>query len=100
MSLAGENRAIARSAALIYAGAVVEGLVETAIPGGPEFWLLPGFAALAIAPLAALLGPRLSRRALSPRAARRRPDRLRGRLDAGRFRRGRDVHVADPLDRV
>jgi len=64
MSLAGENRAIARSAALIYAGAVVEGLVETAIPGGPEFSLLPGFAALAIAPLAALLGPRLSRRAL------------------------------------
>jgi diguanylate cyclase (GGDEF)-like protein len=61
MSLAGENRTIARSAALIYAGAVVEGLVETAIPGGPEFSLLPGFAALAIAPLAALLGPRLSR---------------------------------------
>jgi hypothetical protein len=64
MSLAGENRTIARSAALIYAGAVVEGLVETAIPGGPEFSLLPGFAALAIAPLAALLGPRLSRGAL------------------------------------
>jgi diguanylate cyclase (GGDEF)-like protein len=64
MSLAGENRAIARSAALIYAGAVVEGLVETAIPGGPEFSLLPGFAALAIASLVALVGPRLSRRAL------------------------------------
>jgi diguanylate cyclase (GGDEF)-like protein len=64
MSLAGENRTIARSAALIYAGAVVEGLVETAIPGGPEFSLLPGFAALAIAPFAALVGPRLSRRAL------------------------------------
>jgi diguanylate cyclase (GGDEF)-like protein len=64
MSLAGENRTIARSAALIYAGAVVEGLVETAIPGGPEFSLLPGFAALAIAPLAALVGPRLSRNAL------------------------------------
>jgi diguanylate cyclase (GGDEF)-like protein len=64
MSLAGENRTIARSAALIYAGAVVEGLVETAIPGGPKFSLLPGFAALAIAPFAALVGPRLSRRAL------------------------------------
>jgi diguanylate cyclase (GGDEF)-like protein len=64
MSLAGGNRAIARSAALIYAGAVVEGLVETAIPGGPEFSLLPGFAALAIAPLTALFGPRLSRRTL------------------------------------
>ena len=64
MSLAGENRAIARSAAGIYAGAVVIGLVETAIPGGPEFSLLPGIAALLISPAVALVGPRLSRRAL------------------------------------
>src|SRR4051794_41617216 len=64
MSLAGENRVIARSAALIYAGAMVMGLVETAIPGGPEFSTVPGAVALVIAPLAALLGPRLSRRAL------------------------------------
>jgi diguanylate cyclase (GGDEF)-like protein len=64
MSLAGENRAIARSAAGIYAGAMVMGLVETAIPGGPEFSVLPGLAALVIAPAIALIGPRLSRRVL------------------------------------
>jgi diguanylate cyclase (GGDEF)-like protein len=64
MSLAGETRAIARSAAGIYAGAMVMGVVETAIPGGPEFSVLPGVAALVIAPAIALVGPRLSRRAL------------------------------------
>ena len=64
MSLAGENRAIAHSAAGIYAGAMVMGLVETAIPGGPEFSVIPGVVALVLAPLVALLGPRLSRAAL------------------------------------
>ena len=64
MSLAGENRTIAHSAAGIYAGAMVMGLVETAIPGGPEFSVIPGVVALVLAPLVALLGPRLSRAAL------------------------------------
>jgi hypothetical protein len=50
MSLAGENRAIAHSAAGIYAGAMVMGLAETAIPGGPEFSVIPGVVALVLAP--------------------------------------------------
>jgi diguanylate cyclase (GGDEF)-like protein len=64
MSLAGEHRAIAHSAAGIYAGAMVMGLVETAIPGGPEFSVVPGVVALVLAPLVALFGARLSRAAL------------------------------------
>jgi diguanylate cyclase (GGDEF)-like protein len=61
MSPDGDTRAIARSAAGIYAGAMVIGLVEGVVPGGAEFSLVPGLLALVIAPLVALLGPRLSR---------------------------------------
>src|SRR4051794_7228893 len=64
MSRAGEHRTIAYSAAGIYAGAMVMGMVETAIPGGPEFSVIPGVVALVLAPLVALFGPRLSRAAL------------------------------------
>jgi len=60
----GDARALARSAAGIYAGAMVIGLIEEAIPGGPSASLLPAVAALVLAPLAAVLGPRLSRRVL------------------------------------
>ena len=59
-----DARAIARSAAGIYAGAMLIGLVEEAIPGGPSASLLPAVAALVLAPLAAVLGPRLPRRVL------------------------------------
>jgi diguanylate cyclase (GGDEF)-like protein len=60
----GDARAIARSAAGIYAGAMVIGLVEEAIPGGPSASLMPAIAAIVLAPLAAVLGPRLPRRVL------------------------------------
>jgi diguanylate cyclase (GGDEF)-like protein len=60
----GDVRVLARSAAGIYAGAIVIGLVEEAIPGGPSSSLLPAVAALVLAPLAAVLGPRLPRRLL------------------------------------
>jgi diguanylate cyclase (GGDEF)-like protein len=59
-----DARALARSAAGIYAGAIVIGLVEQAVPGGPSSSLLPAVAALVLAPLAAVLGPRLPKRAL------------------------------------
>ena len=56
---AGDARAIARSAAGIYAGAMLIGAIEEAIPGGPRSSLLPAIAALVLAPLAAILGPRM-----------------------------------------
>ena len=56
---AGDARAIARSAAGIYAGAMLIGAIEEAIPGGPQSSLLPAIAALVLAPLAAILGPRM-----------------------------------------
>jgi len=59
-----EARAIARSAAGIYAGAMLIGLVEELIPGGPTASLLPGLVALVVAPLAAIFGPRLPRNVL------------------------------------
>ena len=59
-----EARAIARSAAGIYAGAMLIGLVEELIPGGPTTSLLPGLVALVVAPLAAIFGPRLPRNVL------------------------------------
>ena len=61
MSPDGDTRAIARSAAGIYAGAMVIGLIEGFIPGGPEFSVVPGLLALVIAPLVAVAGPRLAR---------------------------------------
>jgi diguanylate cyclase (GGDEF)-like protein len=60
----GDTRVLARSAAGIYAGAMLIGLIEEAIPGGPSASLVPAVAALVLAPLAALLGPRLPRAVL------------------------------------
>ena len=62
---AGDARAIARSAAGIYAGAMLIGAIEEAIPGGPQSSLLPAIAALVLAPLVAILGPRMPRNVLA-----------------------------------
>jgi diguanylate cyclase (GGDEF)-like protein len=59
-------RTIALSAGAIYASAMFVGLIEDAIPGGPEFSLVPGFIAMVVAPLVLLFGPRLPRAALAP----------------------------------
>ena len=66
MSERGDERAIALSAGAIYASAMFVGLIEDAIPGGPEFSLVPGFIAMVVAPLVLLFGPRLPRAALAP----------------------------------
>ena len=60
-----QRRTIALSAAAIYAGAAVIGVVEAIVPGGQEVSVAPGFAAVVIAPLVALFGPRMPRNALA-----------------------------------
>jgi hypothetical protein len=55
---------LVRSGAAIYAGAAVVGAIETAIPGGPTFSVVPGMLALAMIPLIAFVGPRVPRAAL------------------------------------
>lgn len=52
------------SAAGIYAGAFLVGLIETVIPGGPVISLVPGIAALILIPVTLLAGPRVPRWAL------------------------------------
>jgi diguanylate cyclase (GGDEF)-like protein len=64
-SPAADTHAIVRTAAGIYAGAIVIALVEQAIPGGPTASLGPGIVALVVAPLVALFGRRLPRAALA-----------------------------------
>jgi diguanylate cyclase (GGDEF)-like protein len=59
-----DRRPIAHTAAGIYAGAVLVGLVEGFIPGGTTFSNFPGLAALIAAPLAFFVGPRLPRSVL------------------------------------
>lgn len=63
-SLSTDRRLVARSAAAMYAGAAFLNLGEGLVPGGPEFTLAPGLAALALATAVVLTGPRLPRRAL------------------------------------
>ncbi len=53
------------SAAAIYAGASVIGVVEEIIPGGQEVSDVPAAMALVLIPVCALLGPRLPRTALA-----------------------------------
>jgi diguanylate cyclase (GGDEF)-like protein len=59
MPKAQDKRQMAYSAAAMYGGATFVGLVEGAIPGGPELSLVPGFAALGFVSLLVALGPRL-----------------------------------------
>jgi diguanylate cyclase (GGDEF)-like protein len=54
-----------RSGAGIYAGAAAVGAIDTVVPGGPTFSMLPGIAALALVPLIAFIGPRVPRAALA-----------------------------------
>jgi diguanylate cyclase (GGDEF)-like protein len=55
-----DARAIARSAAGIYAGAMLIGMIEEILPGGPPFSPGPALAALVLAPVLAVVGARLS----------------------------------------
>lgn len=55
---------MAHTAAGIYAGAMVLGVVEAVVPGGRTTSLTPAAAALAFAVLALVFGPRLPRRSL------------------------------------
>jgi diguanylate cyclase (GGDEF)-like protein len=59
-----DRQAIATSAAAIFAGAAIVGILEGLLPGGQEFSIGPALAALVLATAVALLGPRASRRAL------------------------------------
>jgi diguanylate cyclase (GGDEF)-like protein len=59
-----EKRIVAFSAAAIYLGAAFVGLVESALPGGERFSVLPGAIALVLCTLLVTLGPRLPRSAL------------------------------------
>ena len=53
------------SAAAIYSGAASVGLIESALPGGEPFSILPGLGALVLATLTVRLGPHLPRLALA-----------------------------------
>ncbi len=60
-----ERQTMALSAATIYAGAALVGVIETLIPGGPEFSVLPGLACVVLTPLTLVFGPRLPRSVLA-----------------------------------
>ena len=53
------------SAAAIYSGAAFVGFIESVLPGGEPFSILPGLAALILATLTVKLGPHLPRLALA-----------------------------------
>jgi len=52
----------------MFGGGAVAGLVESAIPGGPRFSVVPSWTALVLAGLLTAVGPRFSRAALAPLA--------------------------------
>jgi diguanylate cyclase (GGDEF)-like protein len=54
-----DKRLMAYTAAAMYGGATFLSLVESLIPGGQSFSIVPGLAALALAIFLVLLGPRL-----------------------------------------
>jgi diguanylate cyclase (GGDEF)-like protein len=56
---------MAYSAAVMYGAGVLIDVVETLVPGGQSFSLLPGFGSLALAGLVLLFGPRLPVAALA-----------------------------------
>ena len=59
------EKLLVKSGAGIYAGAAAIGVIDAAIPGGPEFSAIPGIIAVALVPLIALVGPRVPRSALA-----------------------------------
>ena len=66
MSHRGDDRqAMALSAAAIYSGAAFVGVVESLLPGGEEFSVLPAAGALLLTALTVALGPRIPRLALA-----------------------------------
>ena len=60
-----DRRVVAASAAAIYSGAAFVGIVESLVPGGEAFSVLPAAAALIISALTLLFGPRVPRLALA-----------------------------------
>src|SRR3954449_666301 len=60
-----DRRIMAISAAAIYSGAAVLGIVERLLPGGERFSVLPAVAALGLSALIVVVGPRLPRLALA-----------------------------------
>lgn len=60
-----QRQAMAYSAAAIFAGAIAVGAVETAIPGGPAFSVVPSIVALIMVPVTLVLGPRVPRTVLA-----------------------------------
>jgi diguanylate cyclase (GGDEF)-like protein len=66
MGLGDHRRTRAFSAAAILAGATFAGMVEAALPGGPQTSVLPGVVALALVPLVLVFGPRLDARYVAP----------------------------------
>jgi diguanylate cyclase (GGDEF)-like protein len=59
-----DRRVVARSAAGIYGGAALLGIVEAAIPGGPDVSLTPSLLAPIVVLITLYLGPRVPRGAL------------------------------------
>jgi diguanylate cyclase (GGDEF)-like protein len=64
VAISDDKRLVAYSAAAIYAGAAALSVVQIALPGGEAFTPLPAAAAVAVAVVVALLGPRAPRGAL------------------------------------
>ncbi len=60
-----DRRVVAISAAAIYSGAAFVGIVESLLPGGEEFSVLPGLCALVLSALLIWLSPKLPRLALA-----------------------------------
>ena len=60
-----DRRVVAASAAAIYSGAAFVGIVESLVPGGEAFSVLPASGALIISALTLLFGPRVPRAALA-----------------------------------
>ena len=60
-----DRRVVAASAAAIYSGAAFVGIVESLVPGGEAFSVLPAAGALIISALTLLFGPRVPRSALA-----------------------------------
>jgi diguanylate cyclase (GGDEF)-like protein len=60
-----DRRVVSISAAAIYSGAAFLGIVESLLPGGEAFSVLPGACALVLSALVVVFGPRMPRLALA-----------------------------------
>ena len=102
MRLRGDDRRVVSvSAAAIYSGAAFVGIVESVLPGGEAFSVLPAAGALLLSALIVFAGPRVPRLALAALGPARRGDDRRRHRDDHRLRRlRRPLHVARRLDGV